>query len=205
MSLKRTIALFILLLPALWLSAQRKDKVYDYHHEVIQVDSFENYTVVTWYLTIDTNIHKFKGSIFVNRPPTADQSVKWGLKYPSYVWLVKVKGRDKFYVMQNRREKVDGTYEKFYSGKRPFSRDLKEYNSDVPGQLTEHRMEELIENKLDKNAQKFRTKQGLVFYFNGKKYNVQVFEFVHEEVLQIIKKKKLYDPKRKKKKKRRRW
>lgn len=159
-----------------------------FNNEFIEDISVNKFSISMNYYTIENNIDNKNSSVFVSETPTIQEYIKFARDYPSYFAIVSENNVAKFMLML--LQKNEGSKTTFYYN----IIDVKTNKSiEVPckvwGEITEKRVDEMIENNYDSTA-----KKGAIigtnkrqFSFNKMIYGYQPYDKVKEEIITISK------------------
>lgn len=159
-----------------------------FNNEFIENIAVNKFTISMNYYTIENNIDNKNSSVFVSENPTIQEYIKFARNYPSYFAIVTEDNVAKFMLML--LQKNNGSETTFFYNiiDVKTSRSI-EATCKVWGEITEKRVDEMIENNYDSTAEK-----GAIvgtnkrqFSYDKMIYGYQSYDKVKEEIIAISK------------------
>jgi len=156
----------------------------------VQIENIEidDYSISLNYYTIKNNIDNNKSSVYVSDSPELKDYIKFARDYPSYFAIISKNNEAKYMLILLQQNK-DGKTSFIYNIVDAESKRSMEVPCQVWGEITEKRVDEIIENNYDSTAEKgaivgTNKKQ---FSYNKMIYGYQPYKKVKEEIIAISK------------------
>ncbi len=154
-----------------------------YQIEEIQME--KGYKLILNYYTLKNNIENPLTSVFISKKPTNEQIISSATELMSYNFIL-LKGQNAIDLIAiNEKPKRAYNILNQKTGK------AKIFGSEIKGEISENRAQEIIENKYDESA---KIENGEL-KFNGKTYLIYTKERLVKEVIALISKEKLLNDK----------
>jgi len=155
-----------------------------YNSNWISEDTFDNFELHSGYFNIKDNISNKKSSAYVNDNPTLADYLKFARGRTSNFFIVH-KGQD-FLLMIMLVQINEGNKTTFtYNIVNPNNGKRMEVPCNVFGEITEKRVDELLELKIDSTAKILDMSGGKSFLFNGIAYKIQPYDKMKAEVIEL--------------------
>jgi hypothetical protein len=157
-----------------------------FNNELISEEEFDNFELTSNYYTTKDNISNKESSVYVSDNPAITDYLDFSRNLPSYFFIVhrerKMLG---MIVLLQKNEGSKTTLTYFILN--PENGKSMEAPCSVFGEITEKRVEELEEMKIDTESKLIDMPNGKFYVFNGIMYFVQPYDSLKAEVIEIAK------------------
>jgi hypothetical protein len=147
----------------------------------ITEENIDGYMLSSNYYTLHNNIENNKSSVFLSKAPTLNEVEKAAINLQSNFFIVVKKGRIINMISLKQQSGIKLTI------LNPYTRKVDEADSDLEGDITETRANEVLKNKYDTTA---RIENGYLF-FNNNKLKIIPYTAIKKAVINLIVKQKL--------------
>jgi hypothetical protein len=153
---------------------------------ILNVDTFDNFQLVTNYYTIDNNISNKESSAYINDSPTTDEYVRFARDLPAYYFIVQKDNNVIFMIMPMQKNTPDTTTISYIVINRTGGNN-KTIPCSIPGEIFEKRSEELVKLKVDPKAHITQEATCNVLFYDNKKYKILPYKKLKNEIIEIAK------------------
>jgi len=155
-----------------------------FNNELISEEKLVDFELTSSYYNIKENISNKKSSVYVNDNPTLDDYLKFARDLPSNFFIVHNGQNVMVMIMLLQRNEGSKTT-LTYNIVNPNNGKSMEVPCNVFGEITEKRVDELLELKIDSTAKVLDMPGGKSFLFNGIVYKIQPYDKLKAEVIEL--------------------
>ncbi len=155
-----------------------------FNSEVISEEKFDKFELTSNYYNIKENISNKKSSVYVNDNPTLDDYLTFARDLPSNFFIVH-QGQDIIFLIMLLQKNDGNKTTLTYNILNPNNEKSINVSCNVFGEITEKRVNELIELNVDSTAKILDMPNGRSFLFNGVTYKIQPYEKLKAEVIEL--------------------
>ena len=154
-----------------------------------------SFTVVANYYTVGSNIDDRASSVFMSEEPSLDEYARFVTSTPSYFFIVVV-GNEAKAMISLFQDGESGPFRYFVldigGGEPEFVPADYSFEPSNFAVMTEIRMVELLQRRVDPAANPVSSDDGTRVIFNRKLYNVVPFQRVFDDVVALVQERELY-------------
>lgn len=157
-----------------------------FNNELISEETLANFELTSSYYNIKDNISNKKSSVYVNDNPTLDDYLKFARELPSNFFIIH-KGQNVMVMIMLLQRNEGSKTTLTYNIVNPNNGESMEVPCNVFGEITEKRVDEILELKIDSTALILDMPGGKSFLFNGIAYKIQPYDKLKAEVIELAK------------------
>jgi len=155
-----------------------------FNNELISEEKLDNFELTSSYYNIKDNISNKKSSVYVNDNPTLDDYLKFARDLPSNFFIIHNEQNVVIMIMLLQRNEGNKTT-LTYNIVNPNNGKSMEVPCNIYGEITEKRVDELLELNIDSTAMILNMPDGKSFLFNGITYKIQPYDKLKIEVIEL--------------------
>ena len=153
---------------------------------LISEESIDDFNLTSSYYTIDNNISNKESSVYVSENPNLDDYLNFARDLPANYFIVHRGQNVSFMIMLLQKNDENKTILN-YMVLNPSNNKSIEVPCKVIGEISEKRVQELLQLNVDSSAKLITLPVGDLFLFNGITYRIQPYDKVKEVVIDIAK------------------